>query len=731
METLAPTAPIKQTKRGSRTSQNNEHISRSPAKPATLLPRPSIGKPSTILPQPTQKPVVLGNQMAPLVPKPITTNGQVVKSSTTNHAQGFTTYLVVDGNQGQLVQVANDGPKPVTFRNQAGQILQATPITVVAPNNQPSAPSFQTNGDSSILSNPPQMNTFQQQQQTAVTSQLHQNTYQTVTTVRTSSLIDMQQTTLTNDTTQQLTGMSQIPTTSSLINDGNIISYQPTSILNGNTLSTHERDMSPVNNDNDSSLDDTSGLDSSTTQDPNLSLTLSQIARKSNHRHRRSSNSSSSKKKRGRPRLYERDPFTNKPIKSRSTHESTELTIPNIASTTTTTLLMPGQTTTTTYNSLHPNTNNCTSLIFPTQPISHTTTIPVNNPSLLQQHQYSYPSLLNGGTTSSTNMLTVPTLNILSSNNTHTSSPSSYSYPSQSTTISTPTPLPPQSLPSITPNNLSRPFIPPLTHTVENQVTIPLKNLQISSTISPTTSSPRSSTLASSTTVPNVVQLNPSPIKPLNQTPTNDIVVHYIGGFVIRESSHPFPTDEHDDTLKDLNLSNGKEKENHSFNDNNSDLGSDQLRCILCKKVDFSERFFNQEKRFCSKTCSTKSSKLAKTTNGKKSQPEQIPIITNEPTRIIENTTSQININEQIPLPPDHGLPTDPSKWTVFQVGEFIGRLTNDTIREVFCESEMDGQALLLMTQEHLRDTMKIKLGPSLIISSEITKLRERSRTLF
>ncbi|CAF4454266.1 unnamed protein product, partial [Adineta steineri] len=93
-------------------------------------------------------------------------------------------------------------------------------------------------------------NTFQQQQQTAVTSQLHQNTYQTVTTVRTSSLIDMQQTTLTNDTTQQLTGMSQIPTTSSLINDGNIISYQPTSILNGNTLSTHERDMSPVNNDN-------------------------------------------------------------------------------------------------------------------------------------------------------------------------------------------------------------------------------------------------------------------------------------------------------------------------------------------------------------------------------------------------------------------------------------------------------------------------------------------------
>ena len=65
----------------------------------------------------------------------------------------------------------------------------------------------------------------------------------------------------------------------------------------------------------------------------------------------------------------------------------------------------------------------------------------------------------------------------------------------------------------------------------------------------------------------------------------------------------------------------------------------------------------------------------------------------------------------------------------VSQVGEFIARLTNETIREAFYESEMDGQALLLMTQEHLRDTMKIKLGPSLIISSEIAKLRERTRT--
>lgn len=43
------------------------------------------------------------------------------------------------------------------------------------------------------------------------------------------------------------------------------------------------------------------GLDMSTA-DPNLSLSLSQLASKVNHRHRRSSSSSLSKKKRGRPR---------------------------------------------------------------------------------------------------------------------------------------------------------------------------------------------------------------------------------------------------------------------------------------------------------------------------------------------------------------------------------------------------------------------------------------------
>ena len=272
-------------------------------------------------------------------------------------------------------------------------------------------------------------------------------------------------------------------------------------------------------------------------------------------------------------------------------------------------------------------------------------------------------------------MLSAPTLNIFSNATNHPSLTPSYSYTTPATTTILP---PPTQFPVQPSASLSRLLVSSVTHTLENQATIPLKNLQISSTSSPMTSSPRPST---STSVPSVVQLNPSPIKSFNQkSSNNDIVVHYIGGYVIRESSQPFPSEDHraavdddaDERIKDLNLSNGKEKENTSFNDNQSDLGSDQLRCLQCKKVDFSERFYNQEKRFCSRACSIKSSKVIKPINqAKKLQHDRTPPI-QEPTRVAENSLPPASaVDEQTPVPPDHGLPSDPSKWTVSNLSDF------------------------------------------------------------
>ncbi|CAF3333598.1 unnamed protein product [Rotaria socialis] len=56
---------------------------------------------------------------------------QSEKSSTMNQFQGVTTYLAIDGDEIQLSQVPNDRQKPFTFRNQIGQIVQETSMSVV------------------------------------------------------------------------------------------------------------------------------------------------------------------------------------------------------------------------------------------------------------------------------------------------------------------------------------------------------------------------------------------------------------------------------------------------------------------------------------------------------------------------------------------------------------------------------------------------------------------------
>jgi hypothetical protein len=60
---------------------------------------------------------------------------------------------------------------------------------------------------------------------------------------------------------------------------------------------------------------------------------------------------------------------------------------------------------------------------------------------------------------------------------------------------------------------------------------------------------------------------------------------------------------------------------------------------------------------------------------------ESTPFIKNSilPRSIISNMDKQIS-----PLLHDHDLSIDPSKWTVYHVQQFIGRITDDTIAETF-----------------------------------------------
>ncbi|XP_058938500.1 polyhomeotic-like protein 1 isoform X4 [Kogia breviceps] len=89
------------------------------------------------------------------------------------------------------------------------------------------------------------------------------------------------------------------------------------------------------------------------------------------------------------------------------------------------------------------------------------------------------------------------------------------------------------------------------------------------------------------------------------------------------------------------------------------------------------------------------------------------------------------NPNTAPPTPELHGinpvfLSSNPSRWSVEEVYEFIASLQGcQEIAEEFRSQEIDGQALLLLKEEHLTTAMNIKLGPALKICAKINVLKE------
>ncbi|KAJ7324169.1 hypothetical protein JRQ81_017189 [Phrynocephalus forsythii] len=74
-------------------------------------------------------------------------------------------------------------------------------------------------------------------------------------------------------------------------------------------------------------------------------------------------------------------------------------------------------------------------------------------------------------------------------------------------------------------------------------------------------------------------------------------------------------------------------------------------------------------------------------------------------------------------LPPAQ---SDPSLWTVEDVWAFIHSLPGcQDIADEFRAQEIDGQALLLLKEDHLMSAMNIKLGPALKICARINSLKE------
>uniref|UniRef100_G3NB87 Polyhomeotic homolog 1 n=1 Tax=Gasterosteus aculeatus aculeatus TaxID=481459 RepID=G3NB87_GASAC len=82
------------------------------------------------------------------------------------------------------------------------------------------------------------------------------------------------------------------------------------------------------------------------------------------------------------------------------------------------------------------------------------------------------------------------------------------------------------------------------------------------------------------------------------------------------------------------------------------------------------------------------------------------------------------------PLPTESSAPgcppSGPAQWGVEEVTQFISSLQGcEELASQFLSQEIDGQALLLLKEEHLMSTMNIKLGPALKICAHINALRD------
>ncbi|XP_077576127.1 polyhomeotic-like protein 1 isoform X2 [Stigmatopora nigra] len=92
------------------------------------------------------------------------------------------------------------------------------------------------------------------------------------------------------------------------------------------------------------------------------------------------------------------------------------------------------------------------------------------------------------------------------------------------------------------------------------------------------------------------------------------------------------------------------------------------------------------------------------------------------------NNAPQSDTSAPGSLPMETGgfLSSTPAQWSVEEVFRFISSLQGcEELAAHFLSQEIDGQALMLLREDHLISTMNIKLGPALKICASINSLRE------
>ncbi|XP_053167247.1 polyhomeotic-like protein 3 isoform X2 [Hemicordylus capensis] len=266
------------------------------------------------------------------------------------------------------------------------------------------------------------------------------------------------------------------------------------------------------------------------------------------------------------------------------------------------------------------------------------------------------------------------------------------------------------------------------------------------------------------------------------------ILTHVIEGFVIQEGLEPFPPakkrllvegqvmgvvcvePELPNNAKHADNSSDSEVEDIITEEGLDEMETDLLKCEFCGKMGYANKFL-RSKRFCTMSCAKRynvscSKKFGLYASGKSgrwsrrqpsgsdgaprehflrqlpitypsaeedlaSQEDNVPVamttrLRRQSERERERELRELRIRKTTEMDLLPAVQSDPSIWTVEDVWAFIHSLPGcQDIADEFRAQEIDGQALLLLKEDHLMSAMNIKLGPALKICARINSLKE------
>ncbi|CAF0831113.1 unnamed protein product [Brachionus calyciflorus] len=241
-----------------------------------------------------------------------------------------------------------------------------------------------------------------------------------------------------------------------------------------------------------------------------------------------------------------------------------------------------------------------------------------------------------------------------------------------------------------------------------------------------------------------IIQTEPEPKKLIDtlknlQSPV--VLTHIIDGFVIKESSKPFPVKpvesdilvQQESPPKSTSTpSNNKKREDDLVDRfNNSRLLEDQS---LLNTSNSSQKSKGKATN-CNKNSPKKIKKSSK--NEDESDEKSNILKNNHNNNTSNNSSSQIvqnqNYSFQNTSPQFNSTinnikeewPTgDPTEWNCDEVYRFVYQVAGQPVAEMFKSQDIDGSALNLIRDDHLVNTMGVKLGPALKIMSKFNELK-------